>query len=143
MLGNPDRPIIIYLKLTPMLEREYIKAVRWILEHDDREAIGDYLEFGVFYGSSLTCMYRVIESFGLDNVRFFGFDSFEGLPKTTIYDDQRSWRPEQFKSNFRYAQKNLNEQGINWNRVFLVKGCFSDTLNDDHNDSWRHSYRSR
>jgi hypothetical protein len=55
------------------LTEVYRQSVRWLLARDAPEAIGDYLEFGVFYGSSLTCMQRVLEEFGLRHVRMFGF----------------------------------------------------------------------
>ena len=43
--------------------------------------LGDYLEFGVYNGTSLSCMYALVRELGYDNMRFFDCDSFEGLPR--------------------------------------------------------------
>ena len=113
------------------LEPQLHKAVQWIVEHENRSVIGDYLEFGVYYGSSLACMYKVLESFRMNNVRLFGFDSFEGLPETAISDDNGNWSPGAFKSSYKYTVEYLTKKDIDWNRVFLVKGWYSITLNDE------------
>src|ERR1041384_5764847 len=75
------------------LTEVYRQSVRWLLQQDAPEAIGDYLEFGVFYGSSLSCMHRVLEEFGLRHVRMFGFDSWEGLPPSARDEDNGTWNP--------------------------------------------------
>ena len=41
---------------------------------------GDYLEFGVYRGSSFVTAYQSARRHGLHGMRFFAFDSFEGLP---------------------------------------------------------------
>ena len=40
------------------------------------EDIGDYLEFGVFNGSSLGSAYLTAKKMNVDSMRFFGFDAF-------------------------------------------------------------------
>ena len=42
---------------------------------------GDYLEFGSFRGNTLTTAFLSAKRFGLNSMRFFIFDSFEGLPE--------------------------------------------------------------
>ena len=111
----------------PELQREYEKAVRWLVETVGPSAIGDYLEFGVFYGSSLACMHRTLDQFNLKQVRLFGFDSFEGLPPSE-YPDDRVWGAGEFKSSYKFAKEFLSKNGVDWNRVNLEKGWFSDTL---------------
>lgn len=112
------------------LEREQTKAVQWLVNDGGPRSVGDYLEFGVFYGSSLLCMHRVLEKFGLRHVRLFGFDSFEGLPASSHPDD-KVWGPGRYKSNYRFTQEYLAENGVDAKRAKLTKGFFSDTLNDD------------
>lgn len=46
--------------------------------------IGDYLEFGVFNGSSLGSAYLAAKKMNLKSMRFLGFDSFEGVPKMNM-----------------------------------------------------------
>lgn len=53
---------------------------------------GDYLEFGVFTGSSFACAmrsYRKFKKISDVNTKFFGFDSFTGFGKVT--DEDRHW----------------------------------------------------
>ena len=54
--------------------------------------IGDYLEFGIFNGSSISSMYLTCKKLGLDSVRFFGFDAFEGLPASSENEDDGVWK---------------------------------------------------
>lgn len=62
------------------LERSYRELLELLVDRHGRDGLGDYLEFGVFGGASLGCMWRATEALGLTDVRLFGFDSFEGLP---------------------------------------------------------------
>jgi O-methyltransferase len=90
--------------------------------------LGDYLEFGVFNGTSLSCMHTAVKEVGVRDMRLFGFDSFEGLPESATVDD---WDPGSYQMDEAYARAWLTRRGIDWDRVFLVKGWFSDTLNPD------------
>lgn len=110
------------------LTRKYREAMRWLLEQEKGEVLGDYLEFGVFNGTSLACMHGVLRELKADGVRLFGFDSFEGLPETAGTESDGLWSAGQFQLDYDYTKKWLTRQGIDWNRVFLVKGWFSETL---------------
>jgi macrocin-O-methyltransferase TylF-like protien len=89
--------------------------------------IGDYLEFGVSFGTSLGCAFRVLRRHGLNNTRLFGFDSFEGLPASTARDDD-VWKPGRFKADIALVRKLLALQGISASDATLIKGWFADTL---------------
>lgn len=110
-LKNKQREAVLHLKDTVGLEN-----------------IGDYLEFGVFNGTSLSCMFQVLQEFGLNQVRLFGFDSFEGLPATDAEEDVGVWDVGGFKCHIEITRERLTRLGIDWNRTFLIKGWFSDTL---------------
>ena len=56
------------------------------------ENIGDYLEFGVFNGSSMSSMYLTAKKLELNSMRFFGFDAFEGLPEGAEKEDDGVWK---------------------------------------------------
>lgn len=43
---------------------------------------GDYLEFGVYGGGSFMMAPRLARKHGLGEMRFFAFDSFQGLPES-------------------------------------------------------------
>jgi O-methyltransferase len=110
------------------LTEVYRNAVLWLQEQEGTQPFGDYLEFGVFYGSSLMCMHRVLDEFGLTDVRLFGFDSWQGLPEHAADEDSGLWRAGDFRSDYETAQRYMTEQGVNWNRAHLIRGWYQDTL---------------
>ena len=77
------------------------------------EAI-DYLEFGVYQGESIRSWVALNKNTGS---RFFGFDSFEGLPE--------DWRASQAKGHFDVGGR---APRIDDTRVVLVPGWFDDTV---------------
>ena len=95
-----------------------------------------YLEFGVSQGSSMLCMHRALSGSAQwkeKSARLIGFDSFEGLPPETVtVKDQGgdAWRPGQFASRQSYTESYLRAHGVPRGRVELVKGWFSETLNE-------------
>ncbi len=105
------------------------KAVRRVSEAVGADALGDDLEFGVYQGNSMMAMQEAVRRTGLERVRFFGFDSFEGLPSEAEWDGP--WSEGEFRSDIEFTRKRLTEGGVDWNRTELVKGFFSDTLNPE------------
>ena len=112
--------------------------------------VGDYLEFGVFRGESLIQAFKTLEeachnrskydlkvrtqrnsdavSTLWKNMRFFAFDSFQGLPRLAGLDA----RSEDFAEGL-YActvdefLRNLSEHGVDINKVVTVPGWFEET----------------
>ena len=91
------------------------------------EPLGDYLEFGVYNGTSLVAAYREFNGVGLNAVRFFGFDSFEGLPAAAATDDEGLWKPGDWRSDLAFTEAVLSSEGVDRQRVVLIPGWFSDT----------------
>ena len=119
------------LVLTEELKPEYKRACKYLSETAGIENIGDYLEFGVSGGTSLNCMHEVLQELRYSSVRLFGFDSFEGLPAYASNEDDGVWEPGQFKSEYHVTHRFLDKKGVDWQRTFLIKGWFSDTLNQE------------
>jgi len=117
-------------RLVPEAKLEHTQDQAVQLLRSKGAELGDYLEFGVYCGASLACMYRTLERAGLKHARFFGFDSFKGLPDNAKYDDLSAWKPGAFKFSYNATRKFLIQSGVDWGRVFLTKGFFCDTLND-------------
>jgi hypothetical protein len=110
------------------LRRVQRDALQWLRNEVGTENVGDYLEFGVFNGTSLHCMYRELEAAGLRHVRLFGFDSWQGLPADSGGEqDGHQWTPGYFQIDYDYCRKWLDRQGVDWNRIFLTKGWFNET----------------
>jgi Macrocin-O-methyltransferase (TylF) len=113
---------------------------------------GDYLEFGVFKGDRLIQAYETANfltkrirsgkdpylskasTSNLEAMRFFGFDSFQGLPKASAIDvaeGQETWIGEGgFSASLAEVTTLMPRKGLESNRIRLVKGWFNDTLND-------------
>jgi hypothetical protein len=95
------------------------------------DALGDYLEFGVYNGTSLITAFREIEAMRLSRMRLFGFDSFEGLPAEAATDDGGLWKPGDWCSDLEFTRAVLASEGIDEARVTLIPGWFSDTCTAD------------
>ena len=110
------------------LTRSYRTAWEMLLREDPSAAEGDFLEFGVYYGTSLACMHEALGQLGLNRVRLIGFDSFEGLPESADKEPASPWLPGQYRSSVAMTRKYLRKRGVPDERVTLEKGWFSETL---------------
>lgn len=99
-------------------------ALRRLLEVEPKEALGDYLEFGVSRGTSMACVHKVLGGLGLEGIRLIGFDSFQGLPPEAASE---GWEPGAYASTRGATRRYLREHGVDLARVSLVKGWFRDT----------------
>jgi O-methyltransferase len=107
------------------MTQAYRRAWEQILAEDPSAAEGDYIEFGVYYGSSIACMYDALGQAGLGHVRMFGFDSFEGLPDSADKEPASPWLPGQFSASPELIRKFLRKRGVPTERVTLIRGWFS------------------
>src|SRR3989344_7979125 len=93
------------------------------------ENVGDYLEFGVFNGSSLGSAYLTAKKLNIKSMRFFGFDAFKGLPKGT--DEEHDVLQKGFYAcSFEKMKECLKRRNIDPDEIILVKGWYNETLND-------------
>jgi O-methyltransferase len=99
-----------------------------ILSAAATDPIGDYVEFGVYNGTSMGCMFDALSYLELDHVRLFGFDSFRGLPQEAGLEDGGVWHPGQFACPKEVATENLVSKGVPMSRVSLIEGWYKDTL---------------
>ena len=91
---------------------------------------GDYMEFGLFKGYSFWYVQQVARRLNLHSMRFFGFDSFAGLPEPRGVDvtpDEHFYEG-QFNCSRATVERNLDAEGVDWDRTFLIEGFFSDSL---------------
>lgn len=109
----------------PALQKSLEKLIELGLARE-----GDYCEFGVFKGYSFWYAQRTAALLGLHQMRFFGFDSFEGLPDITPHDQTRhnEFYKGQYRCSKKQVEKNLNKKGVDWGKTDLIKGFFSSSL---------------
>ncbi len=125
---GPADPMALRLVPEEAFRGKVRELVAQMIQRQGKEDIGDYLEFGVFNGATLSSVYQVFQEFGLDGVRFFGFDSFEGLPPEADHEDEGLWFPGQCSCSVEVTMRFLTAHQVDWTRVFLIKGWFRDTL---------------
>jgi O-methyltransferase len=91
---------------------------------------GDYYEFGVFKGHTFLHAQLAARELGLDEMRFFGFDSFQGLPPAVGVDltEEEHFYAGQYACSLDRVKSELAKRGADWKRTFLVKGFFRDSL---------------
>jgi O-methyltransferase len=116
-------------------------AIQFAVYNDVR---GDYLEFGVYTGSSFAHAWHYYQAFwegfrqrnkvadpAMGRRRFFAFDSFEGLPATDQSELPPHWRGQAAMS---YSQANflnsIEQAGVNPADVIAVPGFFDKSLTD-------------
>lgn len=98
---------------------------------------GDYLEFGVWKGRSFTKAFHLWDRFmrrkgKLTGMRFYAFDSFQGLPEITASEDCSTG--EFKKGDYAFTEKQfrgvLQSRGVDIGRVTIVPGWYDQTLNE-------------
>lgn len=113
---------------------------------------GDYLEFGVFRGDSFIQAFNSIRHVYQwytgqnvhspqqrvkareirDNMRFFAFDSFRGLPEPKGLDrHSRDFAEGQFACTSRAFLNRLKRNGVDLSKVVAVPGWFEDTCTEE------------
>ena len=118
-------PIPVYHGLSKVVA---LKKAFYYIGLDELE--GDYLEFGVFQGSSFISAHKCWKSIGSSHHiprAFFGFDSFEGVKVRSEADEHPSWIDGAFEVDFQKVQKRISRslKGADWK---LIQGYLEDTI---------------
>lgn len=88
---------------------------------------GDYYEFGIHKIRTFRMALTAARKKNLNNMNFFAFDSFEGLPKIeNTYD--ANWVEGGLKTSIEDFDKTIEEHGIYINNVKKVIGFYDDIL---------------
>lgn len=109
-----------------------LRKVFYITAQDD--TLGDYLEFGVFTGSSFNFaikINRVIDKIigKKTNCQFFGFDSFQGFGEIKDIDQHPFFKNQFFFVNKDKVIKNIKKIAKE-DKVKIVEGFYQDTIKD-------------
>src|SRR3989344_87328 len=94
---------------------------------------GDYLEFGVWKGGSLNAAYHLSKKFkNLKSMRFYAFDSFEGLPEIEGTDSElKQFGKGEYNCSLDSVKKALKKNGVDLEKITFTKGWYKDTLNQN------------
>jgi len=98
---------------------------------------GDYFEFGIFKGYTFLHVQKLCTELGIEDVKYFGFDSFAGLPPVEGIDKTKlnEFYEGQYKCVKDQVIENLNTgEGVDWDRTYLIEGYFDQSLNEKTRD---------
>jgi Macrocin-O-methyltransferase (TylF) len=90
-----------------------------------------YYEFGLFKGFSFWFAEQVAREYTDSTFRFFGFDSFEGLPQPQLEVEANSFREGDYRGTYEVVTGNLRRWKTDFSRIQLHKGFYSDRLFDE------------
>ena len=115
------------------LEKYYaLKKVHYLSTIEDIQ--GDYLEFGVFTGSSfchsIRCFKQLIKfNPNIFNTKFYGFDSFAGFGALDEEDKHPFYKDDHFPASLSKVEQRVKR--VAGNVAFqLVPGFFNESLKD-------------
>lgn len=92
---------------------------------------GDYFEFGLFRGFTLWHAQRAAKQRNISRMRFFGFDSFQGLPAIEGNDREAGlFISGDYRCSRSTVERMLSEHGFDWQQGILVEGFFEQVLTD-------------
>ncbi len=89
---------------------------------------GDYYEFGLYKGYLFYTAHEFAKAEGIEDMQFFGFDSFQGLPKVGGIDSGGEFKQGDYAYGIDQVVGHLNTKNMNWKNSFLIKGYFSESL---------------
>ena len=125
-LGEVDDICAVRLVPREKLESYFTHCIN-LLRQVRGNDVGDYLEFGVFNGTSLGDAYLTAKKLHAP-MRFFGFDAFEGLPPESEQEDAGVWKKGFYTCSFDQLQVCLKRKDIDPNDIHWVKGWYKETL---------------
>jgi len=114
-----------------------IKKAMFMNYHDN--TFGDYLEFGVFTGSSFNFAMKINKKMEKIfkrkiDTQFIGFDSFDGFGEIKPHDENPSFKNSFFKVNKKKIIRNIEKNSKKQN-FKLIEGFYQQTLkNKNTND---------
>jgi len=128
-----------FLTLSPETPEAILKAFELSLKNNT-QPLGDYYEFGLFRGYAFLKAFEHTQSLGIEDIHFYGFDSFKGLPPAEGIDeaDGRFFEG-QFSCSKENVEKNLADSGMEMNRTTLIEGFYNESLTPELKD--QHSFR--
>ena len=91
---------------------------------------GEYLEFGVYKGASFVAAWRAASELRLRHMRFFAFDSFQGLPSTADNHPTTPFQAGDFRAPLNVFEQTIRRARIDVERVVISPGWFESTLTE-------------
>jgi O-methyltransferase len=94
---------------------------------------GDYLEFGVYKGTSFILAFSSAAKYQLNKMRYFAFDSFQGLPE----GEGQVFAHGQFACSEQAFTRLITKAGVPIDNVVKVKGWYHESLTNEVKDKYQ------
>jgi O-methyltransferase len=88
---------------------------------------GDYLEFGCHQGVTFTIAHKYKHISHL-NMKLFGFDSFQGLPKPEGIDVHEQWKENLYAMGMQELTNKLQKSAVAPSEYTLIPGFYNESL---------------
>jgi hypothetical protein len=88
----------------------------------------DYYEFGCFGANTFRMALTEAKKHGLDSMKFFAFDSFEGLPSTDQEGLPLAWGPGEMAMGEAEFWSAIKGHGLYLDQITTIKGFYADSL---------------
>ena len=133
------RPSIRYSNLIPLIKNIFSYSPREEILRTSMQYIassrleGDYLEFGVFEGNTFISAFHFAQKQDLKSMKFYAFDSFEGLPEIKGIDnegDNPKFSKGQYSCDINKFKEIISKKGVDINKVKTVPGWYDKILNE-------------
>lgn len=96
----------------------------------DNRVVGDYHEFGCHRCRTFRMALTEARLHNLDRMKFFAFDSFEGLPEPTSQTSVEIWKRGALTTSVDAFMGMVRAHGIYADRVTTIKGFYDTSLTD-------------
>ena len=103
--------------------------VRGLTTVIENQIEGDLVELGCFVGESSKYLRKTLDVFNSDK-KLFVYDSFEGLPDLSKWEEGTPWKPRTLKTSEEVLVRNFEVNGLN-RPDKIVKGWFKDIKEED------------
>jgi len=118
--------------------RQSLKANFYQLAFDfikENQIYGNYLEFGVHKARTFRMALTNARMQRLDKMRFFAFDSFEGLPLSTTHNNFK-WQSGALATSKESFLDIIKNFGIYTDSVICVEGFYDDSLSEEYKNEY-------
>ena len=114
--------------------QKYAFLVRAFDFISDNGIQGDYHEYGCHRVRTFRMALTEARRHNLDAMKFFGFDSFEGLPEVESHPSMSVWKRGALCTSEEEFWRLINEHGIYADHVETIPGFYQDTLTEELQD---------
>jgi O-methyltransferase len=116
-------------KIDPSIisEGQIVKIVEYLVKALDSNIEGDVVELGCYVGESSKYIMKTLQEVGFKK-QLYVYDSFEGLPNLSKYEEVSGWKPGTLKTTQEVFESNFKQNNLPL--PVITKGWFKDIPSD-------------